>query len=109
MKPEIKVRVSLFLSTHRSKMADRASIQSSQEFVRTLKAPSDPPVGDGPTKLEIAQEAWSNEAFYVPSKGEVIAEWILTKLLKEKDKTNVCVWFSFLYSPEAFIYILLGC
>jgi len=72
-------------------------MQSSQEFVRSLKAPLDPPVEGGPTKIEIAQEAWSNVAFYVPSKGEVIAEWILTKLLKEKDKTNVCVVFFFFY------------
>ncbi len=68
----------------------RASIESSQEFVLTLKAPLDPPVEDGPTKIEIAEEAWLNDGFYVPSKGEVIAEWILTKLLKEKDK-QTCV------------------
>ncbi|KII93436.1 hypothetical protein PLICRDRAFT_35642 [Plicaturopsis crispa FD-325 SS-3] len=60
--------------------------QSSQTFVRTLKAPSDPPHANGPLKIEIAQAAWSNQEFHVPNKGEVIVEWILTKFLKEKAK-----------------------
>lgn len=64
---------------------------SSQDFVRALKAPSDPPVEGGPTKIDIAEAAWANKAFYVLCKGEVITEWILTKLLKEKDK-ETCVW-----------------
>ncbi|CAA7264694.1 unnamed protein product [Cyclocybe aegerita] len=60
------------------------NFRSSQEFVRTLKSASDPPVAGGPCKLEIAQEAWNNQKFYVPNKGEIIAEWVLGKFLKEK-------------------------
>jgi|HubBroStandDraft_1064217.scaffolds.fasta_scaffold1106304_1 hypothetical protein len=59
-------------------------MQSSQSFIRVMKAPSDPPGLGHPMKIEIAMQAWSNKAFYVPNKGEVIAEWILAKLLKEK-------------------------
>lgn len=70
-------------------MAD-AFLQSSQDFVRALKAQPDPPQVGGSTKIEIAVQAWSNTAFYVPSKGEVIADWILTKFLKEKDR-ETCV------------------
>ncbi|KAF8971580.1 hypothetical protein BDZ97DRAFT_1650961 [Flammula alnicola] len=60
--------------------------QSSQDFVRALKAVSDPPVLGGPSKIEIAQEAWDDINFYVPSKAEVIADWLLAKLLKDKGK-----------------------
>lgn len=67
------------------------ALQSSQSFVRALKAPSDPPQPDGPSKVEIARQAWENTSFYVPNKGEVIVEWLLTKLLK--DKSNQCVAF----------------
>lgn len=65
------------------------ALKSSQSFVRALKAPSDPPQKDGPFKIEIALDAWSDQSFYVPNKGEVIAEWILTKLLKDKSKQCV--------------------
>lgn len=59
---------------------------SSQDFVRSLKAASDPPVAGGPLKIDIARESWNNTSFYVPSKAEVIAEWVLTKLVKDKGK-----------------------
>ncbi len=57
---------------------------SSQGFVRALKSSSDPPFPEGPLKIEIARQAWDNKAFYVPRKEEVIADWVLTRLLKEK-------------------------
>ncbi|KAK0245997.1 Urb2/Npa2 family-domain-containing protein [Armillaria nabsnona] len=57
---------------------------SSQGFVRALKSSSDPPSPEGPLKIEIARRAWDNKAFYVPRKEEVIADWVLTRLLKEK-------------------------
>jgi hypothetical protein len=60
------------------------SLQSSQSFVRALKAPSDPPHPGGPLKVEIARQAWDNTSFYVPNKGEVIVEWLLSKLMKER-------------------------
>jgi hypothetical protein len=63
--------------------------QSSQSFVRALKASSDPPQPEGPLKIEIARATWDNKSFYVPSKGEVIVDWLLTKLLKDKAKECV--------------------
>ena len=62
------------------------AIQSSQDFVRALKSTTDPPFPDGPCKVEIARQVWDRTSFYVPSKAEVITEWILTKLLKDKGK-----------------------
>ncbi|PCH33433.1 hypothetical protein WOLCODRAFT_147530 [Wolfiporia cocos MD-104 SS10] len=60
--------------------------RSAQEFIRALKAPSDPPNPDGPSKVELARAAWDDTAFYLPNKGELIAEWLLTRLLKDKAK-----------------------
>lgn len=65
-------------------------LQSSQDFVRVLKAPADPPVSGGPLKIEIALKAWNDSSFYVPSKAEIIADWLLTKFLKGKEKEQ-CV------------------
>lgn len=67
------------------------ALKSSQSFVKALKASTDPPQKDGPFKIEIAQEAWNTQAFYVPNKGEVIFEWVLTKMLKEKSNECVCI------------------
>jgi hypothetical protein len=63
-----------------------ATIHSSQDFIRALKASSDPPVVGGPNKIEIARHAWDNNAFYLPSKAEVTVEWILSSLLKDKSQ-----------------------
>ena len=71
-------------------MVSPQAAQSSHSFVRALKAPSDPPQPGGPHKIEMARETWNNTSFYVPNKGEVIVDWLLTKLLKEK---NGCVMF----------------
>lgn len=59
---------------------------SSQDFVRSFKLASDPPLVGGPYKIEIAQQAWEDASFYVPRKAEVIADWILAKFLKDKGK-----------------------
>ena len=59
---------------------------SCQDFVRSLKLASDPPLIGGRYKIEIAQQAWEDASFYVPSKAEVIANWILAKFLKDKGK-----------------------
>lgn len=66
------------------------TIESSHDLVRALRSASDPPTAGGLLKIEIAQLAWNNASFYVPSKAELIADWVLTKLLKEKGK-EVCV------------------
>ncbi|KAH7911224.1 Urb2/Npa2 family-domain-containing protein [Hygrophoropsis aurantiaca] len=60
--------------------------ESSQSFVRALKASTDPPQTNGATKIEIARAAWDNTSFYVPNKGELITDWILTRFLKDKAK-----------------------
>lgn len=58
------------------------------DFPRALKAAADPPKPGGPSKLAIAQQAWRDPSGYVPNKGELIVEWLLTRLLKEKDTTT---------------------
>ncbi|KAJ3571342.1 hypothetical protein NP233_g3811 [Leucocoprinus birnbaumii] len=62
------------------------AIQTSQEFIRALKAPSDPPTEGGPTKIEIARQSWDNNAFFLPSKPQVVADWLLSSLLKDKSQ-----------------------
>ncbi|SJL05929.1 uncharacterized protein ARMOST_09265 [Armillaria ostoyae] len=78
---------------------------SSQGFVRALKNSSDPPSPEGPLKIEIARQAWDNKAFYVPRKEEVIADWVLTRLLKEKSTAlDVRYWallLDVISSPQA--------
>ncbi|KAK0233389.1 Urb2/Npa2 family-domain-containing protein [Armillaria fumosa] len=78
---------------------------SSQDFVRALKSSSDPPSPEGPLKIKIARQAWDNKAFYVPKKEEVIADWVLTRLLKEKSTTlDVRYWallLDVISSPQA--------
>ncbi|PSR71300.1 hypothetical protein EW026_g399 [Hermanssonia centrifuga] len=59
---------------------------SAQEFIRALKAPSDPPHPDGLSKVDIARQAWDDTSLYVPNKEEAITDWILTRFLKDKDK-----------------------
>ncbi|KXN84790.1 hypothetical protein AN958_12084 [Leucoagaricus sp. SymC.cos] len=65
-----------------------ADIKSSQEFIRALKASSDPPVTGGPSKIEIARQAWVTNAFYLPSKGEVIVDWLLSSFLKDRSQST---------------------
>ncbi|KAJ7900109.1 Urb2/Npa2 family-domain-containing protein [Mycena olivaceomarginata] len=57
---------------------------ASQAVYHALKAPSDPPRIGGPSKIQIASAAWDDKSLYMPNKGEVIAEWVLAKLLKDK-------------------------
>ncbi|KAG8710924.1 hypothetical protein FRC11_003975 [Ceratobasidium sp. 423] len=54
---------------------------SSQEFIRALKAPKDPPRPGGTLKIDLARQAWELETLFIPSKGEVIVEWTLQSLL----------------------------
>ncbi|KAG8962960.1 hypothetical protein FRC03_003577 [Tulasnella sp. 419] len=60
-------------------------LSSSQAFIRALKAASDPPTPFSSSKIEIATQAWAKESLYVPGKHTVIVEWILGKLLKERE------------------------
>ncbi|CAE6436414.1 unnamed protein product [Rhizoctonia solani] len=56
-------------------------LSSSQEFIRALKAPKDPPRPGGIRKLDLARQAWELETLFIPSKAEVIVEWVLQSLL----------------------------
>ncbi|KAI0724331.1 Urb2/Npa2 family-domain-containing protein [Cerioporus squamosus] len=60
--------------------------QNAQDFIRALKAASDPPQPDGPLKIDIARLSWDNAQLYVPNKSEAIVDWLLSRLLKEKSR-----------------------
>lgn len=45
-----------------------------------------PPQPGGPLKIQLADEAWRLHSFYVPSKAELLAEWILSRLLKDRER-----------------------
>lgn len=66
---------------------------SAQSFVRLLKAPTDPPNPESPPKIQIACAAWDDATIHIPNKHELIAEFILTRLLKDKSKAR-CVALS---------------
>ena len=66
-----------------------AYLQSSQSFVRALKAPNDPPNADGPAKIDISREVWEDASFNTQNKAEAIVEFILTRFLKDRGKTCV--------------------
>jgi len=59
---------------------------TSQDLIRALKAPTDPPSGHAFSKIQMASQAWFQSTLYFPNKGQVIVDWILTRFLKEKDK-----------------------
>ncbi|KAG1766457.1 Urb2/Npa2 family-domain-containing protein [Suillus occidentalis] len=61
---------------------------SAQSFVRLLKAPTDPPNPESPPKIQIACAVWDDATTHIPNKHELIAEFILTRLLKDKSKTS---------------------
>ncbi|KAF8761962.1 Urb2/Npa2 family [Rhizoctonia solani] len=47
----------------------------------SLKAPKDPPRPGGIRKLDLVRQAWELETLFIPSKAEVIVEWVLQYLL----------------------------
>ncbi|KIK71275.1 hypothetical protein GYMLUDRAFT_254519 [Collybiopsis luxurians FD-317 M1] len=59
-------------------------LSSSQNFVRALKANSDPPSPESPSKIEIARAAWNQKSFYAPRKAELIVDFILTRFIKNE-------------------------
>ncbi|GJE87799.1 Urb2 domain-containing protein [Phanerochaete sordida] len=58
---------------------------SPHDFVRALRAPADPPQPGAPQKVQLARDVWNNASLYVPNKAELIAEFLLSRLLKDKD------------------------
>ncbi|CAE6490687.1 unnamed protein product [Rhizoctonia solani] len=63
-------------------------LASSQEFIRALKAPKDPPRPEGTRKIDLARQAWELETLFIPSKAEVIVEWVLQSLLTTEETTS---------------------
>src|SRR5436305_1525683 len=61
------------------------ALNSTQALIRALKSSSDPPYAGGPSKIHIARDAWNSSQ----SNPDLIVDWILTKLLK--DKSHVLV------------------
>ncbi|CAE6472618.1 unnamed protein product [Rhizoctonia solani] len=68
-----------FSTNHKTMQTDQ--LASSQEFIRALKAPKDPPRPGGIRKIDLARQAWELETLFIPSKAEVIVEWVLQSLL----------------------------
>ena len=66
--------------------AEHPALASPEALMRALKAPFDPPFEDGMLKIELATEAWRKTSLYVPAKAEVLGEWVLGNLLRNKDK-----------------------
>lgn len=63
-------------------------LASAQDFIKALRAHADPPHANGPSKIEIAREAWESSGIEFPNKDEVVVDWLLTRLLKDKAKTG---------------------
>ena len=59
---------------------------SALDLIRCLKGSADPPTPGGPSKIELAQQGWVKTSLYMPNKAETILEWLLTRLLKDKDR-----------------------
>ena len=72
--------------------------QNAQDFIRALKASSDPPHAGGPSKVDIARQAWDDALLYVPNKAEAISDWLFSRLLKDKSRERYgpCFALSFL-------------
>ncbi|EIN13586.1 hypothetical protein PUNSTDRAFT_129265 [Punctularia strigosozonata HHB-11173 SS5] len=60
-------------------------INTSQDIVRALRAPVDPPKPGGPSKIEIARTAWNDGSLNFPQKREFLLEYVLSRFLKEKN------------------------
>ncbi|EJD55310.1 hypothetical protein AURDEDRAFT_155547 [Auricularia subglabra TFB-10046 SS5] len=65
------------------------ALDSAHAFIRALKAPTDPPQAENRTKIQLAREAWDS-TLYVPSKSEVLVDWLLSQLLKNQRRVPLC-------------------
>ncbi|KZV92101.1 hypothetical protein EXIGLDRAFT_718699 [Exidia glandulosa HHB12029] len=61
------------------------SLSSAHAFIRALKAQTDPPPAESRQKIDLARDAWHTQSLYVPSKPEVLVDWLLSHLLKFHD------------------------
>nr|XP_031859513.1 uncharacterized protein CI109_004975 [Kwoniella shandongensis]KAA5526585.1 hypothetical protein CI109_004975 [Kwoniella shandongensis] len=58
-------------------MAAPPYLESASTLIKSLRAASDPPIENGPKKIEIAREAWAATNFHVPRKAEVLRDWVV--------------------------------
>jgi len=62
-------------------------LSSAHALVKALKAAKDPPIPDGPSKLDIARLAVAASDIYLPNKHQIISEWILDAWARSKVPT----------------------
>jgi hypothetical protein len=72
---------------------------SSQAFVRALKGSADPPQINKPSKLAIARECWKRKDIVIPMKRELIVEWIIADMLKDRTLSPYVFWNIMLLAP----------
>ena len=65
------------------------ALTSSATLIRALKTPG----MSSTDKVELARQAWTTEALYVPGKREVLLEWVVADMTgtgkgKGKEKTD---------------------
>ncbi|GJJ11291.1 hypothetical protein Clacol_005523 [Clathrus columnatus] len=64
------------------------ALVSAHSFVRALKAPTDPPHEEWPTKIRLARAAWENNSVRIQRKAGIILEWLLPLFTKAISKTD---------------------
>ncbi|KAL4077700.1 Urb2/Npa2 family-domain-containing protein [Scleroderma citrinum] len=57
-------------------------------LVRLLKSPSDPPSPDGPFKIDIARQVWSDTSFCLANKAEILGEWLIGSLGRDGNRDS---------------------
>ncbi|WVQ70668.1 hypothetical protein IAR50_000190 [Cryptococcus sp. DSM 104548] len=63
-------------------------LQSASALIKSLRASNDPPVSPGPSKAQIAFEAWNAKAFDIPRKAEILRDWVLESWSKAKPNNH---------------------
>lgn len=69
-------------------------LASSEAFIKAIKGVSDPPVEGGLSKVELALEALSRSSLYIPARAEIITEWAISKMCKER-MSPMCVGLTY--------------
>ena len=62
-------------------------LASAQDFIKALRAHPDTHA-NGSSKIELARKAWDSINLDFPNKDEVVVDWLLTRLLKDKAKAG---------------------
>ncbi|KAH7108380.1 Urb2/Npa2 family-domain-containing protein [Auriculariales sp. MPI-PUGE-AT-0066] len=64
------------------------ALTSAHAFIRALKAAADPPPPESRVKIELATEAWHTSSLYIPSKDEILVEWLLAQISKASPEAD---------------------